>query len=423
MTENRTAIAIIGSGPSGCYTAQFLRRKWPDAEITIFESLPAPYGLLRYGVATDHQGTKAVAAQFDRLFEREGVRFAGNVTVGTDLSYDELTSQFDVVVRATGLKHDRPLAIESEADCPVIGAGAILKAVNGHPLVDLPTSQGKLRSLGRRLAVIGNGNVAMDVVRILCKPSTDFAGSDVDDLRLEQLRADGIMTIDIFGRSPISQAKFDLSMLKEVLVLPGVRIGFTGVGECDCKAAAMLQEFGRPLADAQDDKAAEVVAVNFHFGACPEDIQSSSIDHVLKVKQSGLEASIEFSIDTVITATGFTNHAAEEPELEGCRANVFKVGWLNRDGKGTIAANRKDAKEVAERIVALVESGELSSGAPGFTALEKKIGSKMISFEEWKNVDAHERSSAPSTRCRKKVTDVAQMIDIARRSVAAAAVA
>ena len=104
-------IAIVGSGPSGCYIAQFLRKRWPAAEIVIFDRLDHPYGLVNYGVALDHPGTKAVARQFDRLFDKDGVRFAGKVEIGTDITLDELRSAFDIVVLATGLHGDRTLDV------------------------------------------------------------------------------------------------------------------------------------------------------------------------------------------------------------------------------------------------------------------------------------------------------------------------
>ena len=104
-------IAIVGSGPSGCYTAQFLRKRWPDGEIVVFDRLDHPYGLVNYGVALDHPGTKAVARQFDRLFDKDGVRFAGKIEIGTDVSLEELRQAFDVVVLASGLHGDRSLDI------------------------------------------------------------------------------------------------------------------------------------------------------------------------------------------------------------------------------------------------------------------------------------------------------------------------
>lgn len=133
MNNSPASIAIVGSGPSGCYTAQFLHKKWPTAEIVIFEALPAPYGLVRYGVAADHQGSKAVIEQFDRLLSKGGVHLRANVTVGKDISFQKIRDAFDITVLATGLNFDTPPPFPKPTGSKVIGAGTLLKYLNGHP--------------------------------------------------------------------------------------------------------------------------------------------------------------------------------------------------------------------------------------------------------------------------------------------------
>jgi ferredoxin/flavodoxin---NADP+ reductase len=430
MSTTSPTIAIVGSGPSGCYTAQFLRRKWPEAEITIFEALPAPYGLLRYGVASDHQGTKAVSDQFDRLFERDGVRLAANVTIGTDLEIADVVDNFDVVVRATGLQHDRHLAIETDVHDAIVGAGSVLKALNGHPLVDHRLLDGGVvKALGPRLAVIGMGNVAMDVVRILCKAESGFAGSDIDDDRLQAFKSQGISSIDIFGRSPISAAKFDLSMLKEILMLPRARFDVTGTegfSSESCKAAHLLldaerQSSARSVMVRGDSN---VVDVRFHFQATPRSLTRRTDGHELNVERPNCSASQTFNVDTVISATGFTNCLAGGELIvddDWTSSNVFKVGWLNRNGKGTIAANRKDAKEVSDLVVAMVESGQIKRKGRGFAYVEEKVRLKMVNYDGWKEIDRFERDNSSSVRCRRKLTDVSSMVSIAQRQVCAVA--
>ncbi|WP_321822471.1 MULTISPECIES: NAD(P)-binding protein [unclassified Burkholderia] len=426
MSTTRPTIAIVGSGPSGCYTAQFLRRQWPDAEITIFESLPAPYGLLRYGVASDHQGTKAVSDQFDRLFERDGVRLAANITIGTDLGFQDIAENFDVVVRATGLQHDRYLPIETDLPDAIVGAGSILKALNGHPDLDhrLSKKGREITPLGQHLAVIGMGNVAMDVVRILCKSESDLAGSDVDDDRLKAFKAHGISSIDIFGRSPVSAAKFDLSMLKEVLALPDARFEVTGTEDFDlesCKAAALLRDATHQSSarSVTVESSANPVQIRFHFLAAPQSFMRGEHGNELAVNRTNGSTHNLFLVDTVICATGFTN-CLSGGEVSGSDdswtgSNVFKVGWLNRNGKGTIAANRKDAKEVSEQIVTMLESGLLKEKGRGFSYVEDKIRSKMIDFDGWREIDRYECSNSPSHRCRRKLTDASFMVSIAQR--------
>jgi ferredoxin/flavodoxin---NADP+ reductase len=425
MATTKLTIAIVGSGPSGCYTAQFLRRRWPDAEITIFEALPAPYGLLRYGVACDHQGTKSVSDQFDRLFERDGVRFAGNVTIGIDLGFRDLVENFDVVVKATGLQHDRQLAIETDASEAIVGAGSLLKALNGHPIIDPRLAkEDEIRPLGPRLAVIGMGNVAMDVVRILCKSESGFAGSDIDDARLSAFKAKGISSVDIFGRSPLSAAKFDLSMLKEILALSHARFDVTGVeysGSENHKTAELLLDATRQSAARRimDGPESNSVQIRLHFAAAPLSYKYGKGGNLLSVSRTTGLVHETFKADTLISAIGFTNccRGGEPLNDDWTAPNVFKVGWLNRSGKGAIAANRKDAKEVTDHIIESLESGHIQPRGHGFSKVVDKIRQKLIDFDGWKEIDRYECANSPSHRCRRKLTNVSSMVSIAHRQI------
>ncbi len=409
MPETAAKVAIVGSGPSGCYSAQFLRKAWPKAEITIFDSLPAPYGLVRYGVAADHQGSKAVTDQFDRLFQRESVGFAGNITIGADLDFQTLSRAFDVVVAATGLPHDRPLELDGDAGQCLIGAGALLRALNGHPDMDLPcVSEGNPRSLGSRIAIIGNGNVAMDAVRLLAKPLELFAGSDIDDDCLRAVRASGVREIAVFGRSAIQSAKFDLSMFKEVMALPNVGICFSGASDDDdCPALAAVRDMAA-------QKPAGAVKLHFHFRAVPRALRQAAKGLLLTVQQhSSLH---EHAFDAVIAATGFVDKRSAGHPCSGASwsgRNVFRVGWLLNGGQGTVAANRKSAKAVTDAIVAAVNNGDLPLGAPGFAAVAGQIQHHLVDFEGWRRIDADERARCGPDRLRRKVPDKAAMIAVA----------
>ena len=167
-------IAIVGAGPSGLFAAQNLRRLVANAVIDVFDRLPVPFGLIRYGVAADHQGVKAVARQFERLFEREGVRFFGNVHIGRDITVEELTEFHDVVLLAAGLAGDRRLGIEGELLPGVLSAGRLTRWLNSHP--DEAAFRPKL---GTHVVIIGNGNVALDIARLLLKTPQELSGSDL----------------------------------------------------------------------------------------------------------------------------------------------------------------------------------------------------------------------------------------------------
>lgn len=414
MHANHPSVAVIGSGPSGCYAAQFLRKTWPGSEIIIIEALPVPYGLVRYGVASDHQGTKAIIQQFDRLFERDGVRFAGNVTVGRDISFEQIREAFDVVVLATGLDRDRELNLQNDVECPVVGAGSLLKALNGHPNIDIPRlPDGGAMPLGERIAVVGNGNVAMDVIRILCKRHEDFTGSDIADDRLSAIRTDAIKRIDVIGRSPPAQTKFDLAMLKEIVALEHVRINATGLDSAEGDSvSALLSDARRNVARNVDDPSRKSVEVTFHFSAKPEAIRSVDGVNCLLVRRSASPEPLELKVDRVIAAIGFM--AADDALADRCSgANVFRVGWLNSGGKGAIAANRRDAKEVVELICSKFTSGELRAKSRGFDAIANYIGHLAVPFQGWRRIDDRERCDAAQGRCRRKILSVSEMIAVA----------
>ncbi|MAP96575.1 MAG: oxidoreductase [Ponticaulis sp.] len=401
-------IAIVGSGPSGCFAAQFLRKSLPDAEITIFETLPVPYGLARFGVAADHQGSKSVCAQFDRMFERDGVQFAGNVTVGDDISFSDLRSLFDIVIVASGLRNDRRLELQKDKDMNIVGAGEIVRALNGFPEIDLPKdTSGNLAPLGQKLAVVGNGNVAIDVIRMLTRPIRGFDGSDVDDARLLALRGNGIRSIDVLGRSPIEHAKFDTSMLREISHLPNVKMSCTGTeGSTDCKALDIFREHSGA---SEPD-----VEIRFHFKRVPSAFLKNGDTSILFTEAP--DGAEHFEVDTLVTAIGFFDGLPSGHPRSGhswVGPNVFRVGWAENGGQGTIAANRKSSKTVAQDIVDALTNGKLQIGAAGYHGARHRIQSDIISFDGWKRIDEAERANRAEGRLRNKITDTSEMIKIA----------
>ncbi|MBN3137519.1 FAD-dependent oxidoreductase [Pectobacterium punjabense] len=404
MPELTPTIAIVGSGPAGCYSAQFLKKSMPGAEITVFEALPVPYGLLRYGVAADHQGTKNISAQFERLFTHSGVRFMGNVEIGRDLSVDELMAAFDVVVFAIGLSSDRKLGIPGDDQENVIGAGKLLRALNSYPKKGV-NSQDVIRPLGERVVVIGNGNVAMDIVRLIAKSEDELIGSDVDDnLRLE-LCTSNVKRIDVVGRSPIDAAKFDLAMLREICHLKGATVNWLNKAlDIHCPAADLLLS-----TEAASSSVSSSVEINFRFNARPLLISSRNQAAVLTLGLNDGDSVEDLEYDTVITAVGFCR---EESDQLALTPGSYPVGWARRGPKGTVAENRRDAAEVAALIVENWHSGHQSVGKPGLEAIEHLITHKAVSFEQWKRLDRHEIHSAAPGRCRKKTTSITEMLSV-----------
>ena len=189
--------AVVGSGPAGFYTAEALFKAYGDqARIDIIDRYPVPYGLIRFGVAPDHQSLKAVSRRYDQVAESDGVRFVGNVNVGNDVSAEELLDLYDAVILAIGAPHDRKLGITGEDLPGVVGSAEFVGWYNGHPdFVELAPPLD-----GTHVAVIGNGNVALDCARILSKNHHEFEGSDIVGHALEALDGSSVRTITILGR-------------------------------------------------------------------------------------------------------------------------------------------------------------------------------------------------------------------------------
>lgn len=216
------AVAVIGSGPSGFYFVDRLRRLLGgNVAVDIFERLPAPYGLVRYGVAPDHPDTKNVINKFSSIATAEGVRFFGNVHVGQDISLSELRSHYTAVVLACGAEDDRHMGIPGE-DCPgILSARQFVNWYNGHPdYIDVPADLQHVRSVG----IVGLGNVALDCARILLRPVTELAGTDIADHALQQLGRSSVKEVHIIGRRGPLQAQFSGKELREVLSLSNVAV-------------------------------------------------------------------------------------------------------------------------------------------------------------------------------------------------------
>ncbi|HVV18988.1 MAG TPA: FAD-dependent oxidoreductase, partial [Pseudonocardiaceae bacterium] len=210
--ESDRRLAVVGAGPAGLYAVQAAVALPGITGVDVFDALPAPYGLVRYGVAADHAKTKNVVRVFQKLFAQADVRFFGNVTIGTDLHRSDLLAHYDAVIYATGARHDRALAIPG-ADLPGShGAAEMVSWYSGHPDAGGPPPFGT----GTAAAVIGAGNVALDVVRILAKDAENLVDTDMPDDVLDVLRTSTVTDIHLIARRGPAQAKFTPVELREL---------------------------------------------------------------------------------------------------------------------------------------------------------------------------------------------------------------
>src|SRR3954465_6432938 len=204
MARDPPRVAIVGAGPAGAFAAACLLRARGDAEVDLLERLPTPWGLLRAGVAPDHQEIKRLEDTFERQTLRRGCRFLGNVEVGTDVSHAELMEHYNAVVYATGAQTDKSLGIEGEELPGSWAATEFVAWYNGHP-----DYRGRDFDLSaRRAVVIGNGNVAADVTRLLTRSERELATTDIADHALDALRESAIEEVVVLGRRGPAQAAF-----------------------------------------------------------------------------------------------------------------------------------------------------------------------------------------------------------------------
>lgn len=414
------SIAIVGAGPAGCFTAQAIRRVCPDATIDVFDRLPVPYGLIRYGVAADHQGTKSVARQLERLFTHDGVVFHGNVDIGDEVDLAGLREAFDAVVLATGVHADVELDIPGAGLPGVIGSGRLTRLLNGHPDEKVPLT------IGRQVIVVGHGNVAIDVVRLLTVDAVGLNGSDIDDAVRERVVRD-IRVVHVVGRAQPSAAKFDAVLLRELAGVPGIAHVVHGVDELTTPQGKDARiDAVRELAGVAPEQAR--VRVEWWFGLAPFEIEggapgdgaggSESRSRVRAVRFTGAgDEQVRLIADTIVTAVGFRAGdgsfvAPGEHPTGRAEPALYVAGWLRRGPRGTIPDQRADARALARQLAEDVASGDVTTTRPGVVALGELPGA--IDHDGWRRIDRHETEHAASGRVRSKLSSHAELLAVAR---------
>jgi NADPH-dependent glutamate synthase beta subunit-like oxidoreductase len=423
-------IAVIGSGPAGYYTAEACQRLFGDAvRVDIIDQLPVPYGLIRFGVAPDHQSIKGVSRRYEAVALTDNVRFVGNVRLGRDLSIEELHGLYDAVVLATGAPRDRALGIPGEDLPGVIGSAAFVGWYNGHP--DHEALAPPLH--GPAVAVIGMGNVALDVSRILSKTRAEFAGSDITAPALEALDAATIDRITIVGRRGPHQIAMTPKELGELGHLarsaPAVDSADLPPVEADGalepglrKSVAHLREFAQT--------APKDITVAFDFFAAPVRIEGDGRAERLIVERTHLDElgratgtgeTYAIPATMIVSCIGYKTppipgipydeRAGRFANSDGLVApGLYTVGWARRGPTGTIGTNRPDGQAVADRIAAEIAGGSGKEGRPGLDRLLSARGVDIVTFRDWKRIEAAEIARARDGAPREKFTSMAAML-------------
>ncbi|MBW4330331.1 FAD-dependent oxidoreductase [Stakelama sp. CBK3Z-3] len=425
-------IAVIGSGPAGYYTAEAAQKQFGEAvRVDVIDRLPVPFGLIRSGVAPDHQSIKGVSRRYEKTALTENVRFVGNVTVGTDIAIDELRDLYDAVILATGASADRALDIPG-ADLPgVVGSAAFVGWYNGHP--DFADLAPPLH--GPDAVVIGNGNVALDVARVLAKARSEFVGSDIVNHALEALHDARITTVTLLGRRGPHQIAMTPKELGELGMLERARPIVDAADLPPVAADATLDPGQRKSVEhlrafATADDRSRPMRIVFDFFARPVAIEGDVRVERVVVERTRLspDGRLEGTGETytlpaglVVSCIGYRTPplpGVPYDEQAGRFANdegriapgLYAVGWARRGPSGTIGTNRPDGYAIIDAVAADIGTGADRKGRPALDALLASRGIDVVTFRDWQKIDAAEVANARDGSPREKFTTLDDLL-------------
>jgi NADPH-dependent glutamate synthase beta subunit-like oxidoreductase len=431
------SVAVIGSGPAAFYTVAALIDSGDDVLIDIIERLPTPYGLIRDGVAPDHQTTKAITKKFEKTALQEQVRFLGNVEVGCDLQLNELRDIYDAVVLCVGAPGDSTLPIPGNDKAGVIGAATFVRWYNGHP---------DFRDLNPNLnissaAVIGVGNVAIDISRLLCLSAEELSKTDLPDYAETAIHQSPMTDIHMIGRRGPTDAKFTNVELRELgemaECIPQVRAEQLpdGVeGDCPDRDKRLKERNLETLRQYSERSAEEKTKrIHFEFFAAPSEILGNGCVEGFRMERTRVEGGravgtgdyFDIPCGLVISAIGYRGAPIAGAPFDDKRGiipnedgrvedGLYVAGWIKRGPSGVISTNRPDGVTVAGYIHNDFE-GENKESKPGRDALQSMLQDRnvrAVSFDDWKKIEAAEFVNAEEGRPRKKFVSVEAMLDV-----------
>ncbi|CAL8471382.1 g10924 [Coccomyxa elongata] len=459
QSDARYHFGVVGSGPAGFYTANLLLKKFGEqARVDIIDRLPTPFGLVRSGVAPDHQDTKNVINQFTRIGQDERVQFLGNVNVGQDIQLRDLRQYYSAVILAYGAESNRQLGIPGEGLKNVMSAREFVWWFNGHPdYAKLPVDLSKVEDV----TIFGLGNVALDCARILLKSPDSLAGTDIAQHALTALRSSAVKRVRIVGRRGPVQAAFTAKELREITKLEGVRfvvpeqqLSPTDVDLAEMKASRIKKRVFDILKGASVASPAERAErqLRLQFLRTPVELlpRDETSDEVgaVKLERNQLEAKGDGSqravgtgelevvpADMVLSSIGYKSKPMEGLAFDASRGVVihragrvlqadgsidprlYVVGWAKRGPTGIIGTNLVDAEETTSSIVedspVLPKIGPDSAGSPGLTAALQEQDVQVVTFSDWHRIDAAEVGKGQeSGKPREKFVHINEMLQM-----------
>ena len=431
------SIAIVGAGPAGYFAAQALQNLQSDElkfQIDMIEKLPTPWGLVRSGVAPDHPKIKTVSKVFEKIATTEGFQLFCNVELGKDVTTEELTDIYDAVVIATGSDKGKKLGIPGENLRGSLSAADFVPWYNAHPdyvNVDVPLDTDTA-------LVIGAGNVAMDVARMLAQEPRELDATDTALHALDELHNSKIRTVHVFGRRGPEHAAFTAPELRE---LPKLEHTDVEIGECDIedaiKRAESIGEIPKDvksnldamMAVAKTSKQGHERKLNFHFLASPIEIKGKdrveevvfAINKVENGKVIQTEDTYSVKAGLIISAIGYESEPIPGVQYENGKVkniegrvtntNIYVVGWAKRGPSGVIGTNKSDAAAVMEHLITDLKEPKNNNG---ISKILSERGTIHISQSNWEALNnAEVNAGTPSGKPRIKFTDRKEMLGFA----------
>ncbi len=431
-------VAIVGSGPAGMYAADELLTQ-SRVRVTVFDALPTPYGLVRAGVAPDHQGTKGVTRLFDRMSRATGFRFYLNVEVGRDITHDELLAHHHAVIYAVGAAHERSLDVEGMGLPGTGSATETVAWINGHPdFADRPVDLGH-----RRVVVVGNGNVALDVARMLTADSESLAVTDISDRALAALRDSAVQEVVVAARRGPADSAFTLPELigltsgahvvldtaDRSLVRQDLLTATDPVVRAKLEVLAALPDSG----DQPDRR-----RIRLAYRLTPKRILGDDRAGGVEFTRTGGTATVRLHAGLVLTSIGYrgrpvtglpfdaaagvvpnTGGRVIDPGSSGRPvAGAYVAGWIKRGPTGFIGTNKSCAMQTVAALVDDFNAGLLSDPAERPAALGRLLRARLPALVDdagWRAIDAEETArGAAAGRPRVKFTSVTDMVEVAR---------
>lgn len=452
MSQTRPLrVAIIGAGPSGFYAAEALAKELENVSVDLFDRLPTPYGLVRFGVAPDHQKIKSVTKMYEKTAQRENVRFLGNVAFGQDMTYEDVKKHYDAVIYTVGASSDRNLAIPGEDLLGNMSATEFVAWYNGHPDYEAHISVVNAEAV----AVIGMGNVAVDVTRVLAKSVDELKTSDIADHALEVLKDSKVKDVYMIGRRGPAQAKFTTKEVRELgellnadivvneaeMVIDEASLASIENDPTTKKNIEVLTEFAKKPLEAKERR------VHIKFLASPVEILGEGKVEAIKLEKNRLEPSGDYinavgtgeyetlAVQMVLRSVGYRGLALPGVPFDERRGVIpndkgvvldapkgkpvaaeYVAGWIKRGPSGVIGTNKADAAETVAQLIALQGEAELHQDAnktpDAVLELLKNRNVPYITFDQWLKLDKLETEAGLAQgRPRVKLTNVKKMLE------------